>query len=428
MTQSRYQVKTVVAANGERLPILLGLDGLPLFEPTLFALTEIRAKNRAANTIGNSLRGVLIFYLFLDLNSIDLRGRLTAGQLLSMGEIEDLLRLCRLPIENIVPATIQEEATSVRGPVVSMEKFRQRVAFEVAREIAPTFAATRLRCIRDYLKWLVSDRSSRVGVGSEYRTAIEATGRFVVGAIDARLPAGDSRGKLGEREGLAPDSVKELLRVIDPGSPDNPWQDEHSRFRNELIILWLYYLGMRRGELLGVRVSDIDFRKGSVIVARRADDPTDPRKVQPNVKTRAREIPLSPLLQDKTNAYVVKYRSALLAARKHRFLFIASDSGAPLSIPSFAKIFNVLRAKSPGLPRNLFAHLLRHTWNDRFSEEMDKRGVSEETEKKTRSYLMGWSETSGSAATYTRRHVRKKAQEASLSMQGRMAGTEVSNE
>lgn len=428
MTQSRYQVKTVVAASGERLPILLGSDGLPLFEPTLFALTEIRAKNRAANTIGNSLRGILIFYLFLDLNGIDLRRRLTTGQLLSMGEIEDLVRLCRLPIENIVPASIQEEARSVRGPVVSMEKFRQRVASEVAREITPTFAATRLRCIRDYLKWLASDTSSRVGVGSEYRTAIEAAGRFVVGAIDARLPAGDNRGKLGEREGLAPDSVKELLRIIDPGSPDNPWQDEHSRFRNELIILWLYYLGMRRGELLGVRVSDIDFRKGTVIVARRADDPTDPRKVQPNVKTRAREIPLSQLLQDKTNAYVVKYRSALQAARKHRFLFIASDSGAPLSIPSFAKIFNVLRAKSPGLPRNLFAHLLRHTWNDRFSEEMDKRGVSEETEKKTRSYLMGWSETSGSAATYTRRHVRKKAQEASLRMQERMAGTEVNNE
>jgi integrase len=152
-------------------------------------------------------------------------------------------------------------------------------------------------------------------------------------------------------------------------------------------------------------------------------DATDPRKVQPNVKTRAREIPLSQLLQDKTNAYVVKYRSALQAARKHRFLFIASDSGAPLSIPSFAKIFNVLRAKNPALPRNLFAHLLRHTWNDRFSEEMDKRGVSEETEKKTRSYLMGWSETSGSAATYTRRHVRKKAQEASLRMQGRMSAT-----
>jgi integrase len=421
VNQSRYLVKTVVAANGERLPVLMGPDGLPLFEPTLFALTEIRAKNRAANTIGNCLRGILVFYLFLDLNGINLRGRLTEGRLLSMGEIEDLVRLCRLPIEKIVSASSPDDTASVPSQIVSMEKYRQRVTTEFIREIVPAFAATRLRCIRDYLKWLVSDRSSRVGVGSDRGTALDVAGRFVVGAIDARLPVGDNRGYLGEREALAPDSVKELLHVIDPDSADNPWQDEHSRFRNELIILWLYYLGVRRGELLGVRISDIDFRKGSVLIARRADDPTDPRRDQPNVKTRAREIPLSQLLQDKTGAYIVKYRSVLQAARKHDFLLVASDSGAPLSIPSFAKIFNVLRAKCSSLPRNLFAHLLRHTWNDRFSEEMDKRGVGEETEKKTRSYLMGWSETSGTAATYTRRHVRKKAQEASLKMQADMA-------
>ncbi len=428
MIQSGYQVRTVVMSNGERLPILKGRDGLPLFEPTLFALTEIRAKNRAANTIGNTLRGILVFYLFLDLNGLDLRNRLAGGQLLSLGEIEDLVRLCRLPIEKIVSISIRDYSASVAGPVVSLEKYRQSGASESFKEIVPTFAATRLRCIRDYLTWLVLERSSRAKVGSEYRTALERSGQFVVRAINARLPVGDTRGYLAGREGLAPDAVKELLRVIEPSCTDNPWQDEHSRYRNELIILWLYYLGLRRGELLGVRISEIDFRKGSVIVARRADDANDPRKDQPNVKTRARELPLSQFLQDKTNAYIVTHRSALPAARKHGFLFVASASGAPLSIPSFAKIFNVLREKCPGLPRNLFAHLLRHTWNDRFSDEMDKRGIGEETEKKTRSYLMGWSETSGTAAVYTRRHVRKKAQEASLKMQDRMTKKDVIDE
>jgi hypothetical protein len=33
---------------------------------------------------------------------------------------------------------------------------------------------------------------------------------------------------------------------------------------------------------------------------------------------------------------------------------------------------------------------------------------------------MGWSETSGTAATYTRRHIRKKAQKVSLAMQKSM--------
>lgn len=421
MTRSAYQVKIVMAANGERLPMLTGMDGLPLFEPTIFAITQIRARNRAANTIGNSLRAILVFYLFLDLHSIDLWERLADGRLLAMTEIEDLVRLCRLPVEEITALSDQRRSNSLARSVASMESYRQRAANGIPKEVVPTFAATRLRCIRDYLQWLVTDRSSRFDGRSDYRASLEAAGNLVVGAIDARLPTGDGRGHLGEREGLDSESVKELLRVIDPDSPDNPWRDEHSRVRNQLIILWLYFLGLRRGELLGVCISDVDFRKGSVIVARRADNPHDSRKNQPNVKTRAREIPLSQLLQDKTSSYVMKYRAALPAARKHGFLFVASNSGVPLSIPSFAKIFNVLRAKCPSLPRNLFAHLLRHTWNDRFSEEMDKRGVGEETEKKTRSYLMGWSETSGTAATYTRRHVRKKAQEASLKMQTDMA-------
>jgi len=53
---------------------------------------------------------------------------------------------------------------------------------------------------------------------------------------------------------------------------------------------------------------------------------------------------------------------------------------------------------------------------------MDKNRVGEEQEKKARSYLMGWSETSGTAATYTRRHTRKKAQAASLRLQENIIG------
>jgi hypothetical protein len=48
---------------------------------------------------------------------------------------------------------------------------------------------------------------------------------------------------------------------------------------------------------------------------------------------------------------------------------------------------------------------------------MDISRVSEEQEKKMRSYLMGWSELSGTAATYTRRHVREKAKKVSLELQ-----------
>ena len=58
-----------------------------------------------------------------------------------------------------------------------------------------------------------------------------------------------------------------------------------------------------------------------------------------------------------------------------------------MSLPALNKIFKVLRVKCPNLPDSLCPHVMRHTWNDRFSEEMDKRQIPEETEKKWRSYL-----------------------------------------
>jgi integrase len=413
----RYRVKIVVTSNGERLPLLLGFDGTPIWSATVFALTELRARNRAASTIENALRAIMVFQIFLDQQKIDLEQRMSYGRILGLNEIEELVRICRLPVENIERYCSGNIVKKFHVPNLSMERNRIRGSGSRDKEIVPAFSATRLRCIRDYLKWLVSNRTLRLDANNDVRSSLEEASRLVTEAINARLPPVASKGFLSGREGLDPKDLSELLRVIDQNSPDNPWQDEHSRSRNELIILWLYYLGLRRGELLGVSVSDVDFRKGTVVITRRADDKNDPRKLQPNAKTKAREIPLSSELLDKTSKYIMDSRSKQLGAKKHGFLFVASDSGAPLSIPAFSKIFVVLRQKNKNLPRNLFAHLLRHSWNDRFSEEMDRRNVGEETEKKTRSYLMGWSETSGTAATYTRRHIRKKAEQASLSMQ-----------
>lgn len=403
-------------SGGERLPMLVDSTGQPLFEPTVYSLTELRARNRASNTIGNALQALMVFHLFLDLRRIDLDSRMATGQLLTLAEVDDLVRVCRYPVGRIT-GMFDDVEEKTHLPASSQEKNRLRQGLATEVDIVPTSVATRLRYIRDYLEWHADKRLSRESVGSEVRSALESASKFMVKAINARLPSGNSHGLLVHREGLKPYVVARMLKVTNPHSQENPWVDEHSRYRNELIIDWLYRLGIRRGELLGIRISNIDFRKGTVLVARNADDPNDPRRYQPNVKTLAREIPLSSGLLDKTYAYIMNQRVKLPGASKHDFLFVASVSGAPLSIPSLAKIFNVLRAKCPEMPQNLSPHVLRHAWNDVYSEEMDKRKIPEEHEKKTRAFLMGWSETSATAATYTRRHIRKKAQKASLEMQ-----------
>lgn len=413
-----YKVKTIVTSSGERLPLLIGRDGLPIFEPTVFSLTEVRSRNRASNTIDSYLRSIMVFLLFLDLRGINLEERLNVGQLLSLAEIEDLVNICRLPLEKIhlmlEEAQVATEQTFIKTKVVSLERLRKTSSKKEHIRIDSSSAATRLRNIRDYLKWLCLARISKHGIDASLRLSLESSIQYTSNAIEARLPSGSYNEK---REGLEPEDVSQIIKVINPQSNENPWFDEHSKYRNELIILWLLSCGLRRGELLNIRISDLNFRESTVVIARRADDINDPRINQPKVKTRGREIPISPGLLDKTNAYIMNHRSAIRGARKHDFLFVSSDSGSPLSIPSLNKIFNVLKKKLPEISDRLFPHIFRHTWNDLFSEEMDKNKVGEEQEKKSRSYLMGWSETSGTAATYTKRHVRKKAQAASLELQ-----------
>jgi integrase len=119
------------------------------------------------------------------------------------------------------------------------------------------------------------------------------------------------------------------------------------------------------------------------------------------------------VLQRELSEYILNHRRGLRNSHKHDFLFV-SASGAPLSIAGLDKVFRVLRAKRPEVPRTLTPHVLRHTWNDVFSAETEARKIDQETEKKGRSYQMGWKPGSQSASVYTRRFVRKKAQEVSV--------------
>lgn len=419
---SGYRVKTVVLSSGERLPVLLDREGLPMFEPTVFALTEVRGRNLAANTIGGVLRAVMAFQLFLDARGIDLSSRLADCSLLSLGEVEDLARLFRLPLAQLAALSNVNEKNAPK--LVSHEKVRMRVQPSLPDEVDPAVAATRLRYVRAYIQWLANERRSRHGFDPAAAAKLGGSVQLVSEAIESRIPNKSGLGALTQREGLSEEHVAELVRITDPCSSDNPWRDQHTRYRNALLIRWLLYLGLRIGEVLGVRVSDIVVYRKEVTIHRRADDLDDPRRNQPQTKTRARVLPLSASLMAETQAYILNYRATLSEAKKHPFLFVASRTGKPMSLVAVAKLFNELRQKAPSLPESLSAHVLRHTWNDAFSAKMDSAGVAPESERQARSYLMGWSPTSDTAAAYTRRHVRNKAKEVSLALQHQLVNSE----
>jgi hypothetical protein len=61
-----------------------------------------------------------------------------------------------------------------------------------------------------------------------------------------------------------------------------------------------------------------------------------------------------------------------------------ADDGQPLSLKSIDKIFVQLRETCPGLAVTLTSHVMRHTWNERFSEQAELMGLTDAVEEKAR--------------------------------------------
>jgi len=68
----------------------------------------------------------------------------------------------------------------------------------------------------------------------------------------------------------------------------------------------------------------------------------------------------------------------------------------------------------------LTSHVMRHTWNERFSEQAELMGLTDAAEEKARNEQQGWTDNSRSAAVYTRRHASRKGRELSLKLQERL--------
>ncbi|MBB5420693.1 tyrosine-type recombinase/integrase [Paraburkholderia atlantica] len=411
----RYTVRNTVFESGERFPLLLDArTGVPLFDPTVFVISEFRARNRASATIEQVLRALKVFLLFCDKHRIDLAERMLEGQLLELGELDALVQLCRHPMSDI---EAQVDACPTAFGRAAIESYRARVSRGL-QAVAGDSAGMRIRYIRQFICWLADRRLLSLSARHPSRTALLNAKDIVVSGLTARIPTGKGRNKTYGRRALDGTAQERLWQLVDISSPENPWEGRHARVRNELIVRWFMGLGVRRGELLGVKVSDVNFRSNEVFIARRADDPSDPRLHQPNTKTADRLLPISDDLARRTRHYILEERRRFPAARKHAFLFVA-NGGAPLSLRGLNKIFSVLSAKRPEL-MGVFPHLFRHTNNYNFSRLVDELGMDLEKEKKTRSQMMGWSETSGTAETYTRREIERKAREASLQLQNTM--------
>lgn len=209
----------------------------------------------------------------------------------------------------------------------------------------------------------------------------------------------------GEGESILPtEKYLRLLEIIQPDSPDNPFQK--SKLRNYLIVSLLSETGNRRGAIASLKIGDCKFWGSfdEISIVRRPDDPTNPLKIQGEVKTKPHLSYVPEALMQKLKEYIDHVRSRYPASRSHELIFISENNsrgseGMPLTLSSLDKIFEKL---SKAIGFKVHAHLLRHKKNEVFTDTAEQMGVSFEEMEKLRIYMNGWSRNTKMSELYNK--------------------------
>lgn len=395
-------VRQAVFDDGERYMMLVGEDGMPPYFPTLYITAIVRGASKAANTLRNTLYAIKVLYDWQSDSGINLEASFSCGELLSDRQIHALRDFTQRPLAGGVKPEVKVVSISVRK--------------QKPKAVSTKVQYARLTVIADYLGFLASQLQQD---GQESKKRIQA----MVSTIKANRPKIANKSQQDRDEIHLDEALLDRLdNALKPGSANNPVKDYGTQVRNALMIAILRATGMRRGELLNIKVEDINFSANTLSIVRRPDSKDDQRLDQPVAKTRERTIPLDSLLAERIYDYVLKCRAKVPGAKKHSYLFVTHKAGPacgrPLSIPGFAKFMRVIKGVESGFD-DVHAHAFRHAWNYMFSKQIDEQGVTPEREQQLRAYLMGWSPTSDTAATYNKRHIKEESGKAVLGLQDR---------
>lgn len=411
MQSRNYRIKGFVMQGGERYCLLVDREtGMPLYYPNLYVTTQVRNRSNSVAAMESALSGINVLLSFCDERQIDLADRFQKREFFLTHELDAIRDYCQ--------QSFTKRAADVRLDVTSINS---NVRPKPARKTGLANEYMRLTHIAKYVEWLAT---VLVTGEIERKTTLDIA-RMKKG-FESRRPTRKGRNQLGREKGLTREQEAVLLDVIRPGSERNPFEDQATQIRNQLLIMLLLHLGIRSGELLNIRVSDIDWANNQIVIARRADEKMDPRRRQPLVKTLDRRLPMKDTLVQAIHRYVVQFRSKVPGTRKQDYLLVTHKSGPtqgqPMSRSALIKVIKLISSAAPELA-GLHGHELRHTWNNRFSEFMDASNDAPKPEEQEaqRSYLQGWKSGSGTAATYTKRFTQEKAAEASLKLQEGMA-------
>lgn len=353
--ERNYGVNVFVMDSGERFcHVVDRLSGLPLYNPNLYLTTKVRP-NCASSTVEAAASNLVAFLRFLDSYEIDLERRVHEKKFLREYELDALRDFFQYKFKYGTSKSLTTSITSVGHEAERKEIVQKNTQY------------SRLTTAAAYFKWLA--RYLLIDLSIQDRKHIDQ----IETQIKARRPKNKRRNMSLQDKALDVAQVEMLFEILRIGSDLNPFTAAVQR-RNRLIILLLYHLGIRGGELLKIRISHIDFGKNTLHVVRSADDKLDLRKKEPNAKTQDRVLPMKDSLVKEIHDYVTKERRFVRNAKRHDFLFVTHKSGPTvgqaISLSAYQKIIAVVSVVAPQL-FEVTGHRLRHTWNDVLSEHFD---------------------------------------------------------
>jgi integrase/recombinase XerD len=226
-----------------------------------------------------------------------------------------------------------------------------------------------LGVVREFFKHAVADRV----VDGEVLAALYEV------ADDRHLPAElrDERGGLRYRA-----RPRHRLRVSHPSRPDAASQQEWeallvaaSSWRDRFLLLLLWFTGLRIGEALGLRRSDLHFMGSSTSLGCRVNGPHlhVVRRDNPNrswAKSRnSRTVPVGPWVLSYYDRYVQE-RLGCRAADGCDFVFVDlfhAPLGAPMTDSAVRQLLANLSRRAK-LDRPVRPHMLRHATGTELAE------------------------------------------------------------
>lgn len=376
-------------------------EHMPVYYPNIYVTLE--QSSRALNTQQKYLEHIGLLEDFLDYESIDLIERLgdrPKSRYLTDSEISRFVADAALNKK-----TLDKKYADLRLLPAGYET------------VGRTHAQQRLEAVRDYLKFLYD----KLGDEATRDAAADDVERRFNRKIKAAKPAWKKR-KNEEMKGLNNQERDLLLEVMHPGNVKNPFANKSLRLRNYIILLLGLELGMRRSEMLLVKLSDIHWHSGQLSIVNLEDEEIDPRTLAPQFKTHERMLQMSDDLIWALQEYLDTHRVMTKGpseAKKHPFLLVSHrrNEGKPLSIKALDSVFPRVGKVAPELA-HIHPHILRHdsvyTMLESMREELENLTPEDRTTQvqKTLTWMFGWSPESNMPSLYGAKFWKEEADKA----------------